>query len=101
MEKWCDTIKANMPRFQSASSAEGMMARRTLTAICKESADARRLSNCYTRREASSPPRVDASTDPWRVIQGMNFHPLHTGSRDGFSRLTFFTNTSRGREALK
>ena len=100
-EKRCDATKANVPRSRSASSADGMMARRTLAAIRKESADARRPSNCCARREASALPRVDASTGHWRVSQVVNPLPVHAGSREGFNRLTFFTNTSRGREALK
>ena len=101
VEKRCDATKVNVPRSQSALSAEGVTARRTLAAIRKESADARRLSSCCARREASAPPRVDASTDHWRVSQGVNPPPVHTGSREGFSRLTFFTNAIRSREALK
>ena len=100
-EKKCDATKLNAPRSRSASSAEGTIARRTLAAIHKESTDARRPSNCCAMREASAPPRVDASTYPWRVTQCMNLPPVHTGSREGFSRLTFFTNAIRGEEALK
>ena len=73
-----------------------MMARRTHAAICKDSDKAKRLSSCCTRREASAPPWVYASTDPWKVSQGVNPSPEHAGSRERFSRLTFLTNVSRG-----
>ena len=79
-----------------------MTARRTLADIYKESADNMRPSNYYVMREESAPLRLDASTDPWQVSQDVNPPPpVHAGSREGFSRLTFFTNASRGREALK
>ena len=94
-------MKVNVPRLQSALFADGMMARRTLTAIRKESADARRPPNYCAMRETSAPPGVDALTDPWRVSQGVNPALVHTGSREGFTRLTFLTNARRGREALK
>ena len=45
------------------------MSRWTLTAICKESANTRRLSNCCARREASAPPWVYALTNLWRISQ--------------------------------
>ena len=51
-EKRYNAKKANVPRSQSALSADGMTARWT-----------------HTSRKALSPPWVDASTDPWRVIQ--------------------------------
>ena len=100
-EKRCDTTKVNVTRSRSASFADGMTARRTLASIRKESADARRPPNFCARRKASEPPRIDASTDPWRVIQGVNPPPVHAGSREGFIRFTFFANASRGRESLK
>ena len=40
-EKRCGATKENMPMLRSASSAEGMITRRTLAAIIKESADAK------------------------------------------------------------
>ena len=40
--------------------------------ISKESDDSKRPYNCCARREASSPPQVDASTNTWRVSQGVN-----------------------------
>ena len=43
VEKRYDATKAKVPRSQPASSADGMTARLTLAAICKESTDARRL----------------------------------------------------------
>ena len=101
-EKRCDVIKAKVPRSRSASTADGMTARRTLAAIFKESVGARSPSNCCARREASAPSQVDTSTNPWRVSQGVNPPPpVHAGSREGFSRLTFLTNASRRREVLK
>ena len=92
-EKRCDATKAKVPRSRSDSSKDGMTARQTLTAISKESADARRLYNCCTRREASAPTQVDASTDPWQVSQGM--------VKGGVQQDHIFTNASRGREVLK
>ena len=88
-EKRCNEKKAKVPRSRSASTVDGMASRRTFTAIRKESADARHPSNCCTRREASVPPRVDASTDPWRSSQVVNPPPVHAGSREGFNRLKF------------
>ena len=64
-EKRCDAEKANVPRSQSASSADRMTARRNLAAIRKESADARLPSNFCTRREASANPQVKALNGPW------------------------------------
>ena len=58
-----------------------MVARRTLVATRKYYANARRPSNLCARREASAPPRVDASTDLWQVSQGVNTPPAHAGSR--------------------
>ena len=63
-EKRCEATKANVPRLQSTASAEGMKAGRTLTAIFKEYAQTRRLSNCCARSEALAPPRVDALSYP-------------------------------------
>ena len=74
-EKRCDATKANMPRSQSVSSVDRMTERRTLTDIHKESSNARRPSNCCARREASAPPQVDTSTDPWRVSQSVTPPP--------------------------
>ena len=51
-EKRCNATKANVQRSRSASYANGMMARRTLVEICKESVNVRRLSNCCAKREA-------------------------------------------------
>ena len=34
------------------------------------------------------PPWVDALTDSWQASQGVT-PPVHTGSREGFSRITF------------
>ena len=66
---------ANMTRLQSSSSEDRIMARRILTAIRKESANARRPSNFCARRGASAPPRVDALTNPWCDSQGMTPPP--------------------------
>ena len=91
-----------MPRLQSASSADRMTERRTLAAIRKEPADARRPSNCCAKKEASAPPRVDVSTDPWRVRHGATPpSPVQSELREGFKRLTFLTKMIRERDALK
>ena len=82
-------------------SADKMTARRNLATIPKESANKRGQYNCCTRREASLHPQVDASTDSWRISQGVNPPTVHRGPREGFIRLKFFINTSRGREVLK
>ena len=74
VEKRCDATKAEVPKSRSASSTDGMQARRTHAAVRRESTKAIRLSSCCARREASAPSQVDASTVPWRFIQGMN-HP--------------------------
>ena len=94
-------MKANILRLQSASFEGVMTARRTLAAIRKECADARRPSMYCTVREVSAHPRVDALTYPWGISQSVNPPAVITGSSKGFSRLTFFTNESRTREALK
>ena len=49
----------------------------------------------------SAPSRVNASTVPWRVIQGVNLPPEQVGSREGFKRDAFLTNSKSGMEALK
>ena len=100
-EKRCDATKAKVPRSRSASSADGIAARRTRAAFRRESAEARRPSSYWARREASTPPRVDASTVPCRVSQGVNPPPAHAGSREGLINDTFLTRASNGREALK
>ena len=50
VDKRCDATKENVPRSRSASSADGMAARRTLAAVHRESANVRRLSSCWSRR---------------------------------------------------
>ena len=101
MEKKCDAIKSKVPKLRSASSVDGMVARRARAAIHKESAEASRPSSCCARREASDPQRVNASTVPWQVIQGVNSPSAQAGSREGFVNYTFLTNTKSGMEALK
>ena len=63
-ENRCEAKKANMTKSRSASSADGIAARRTLATVCGESTEVKRLSICCDRREASDPPRVAASTVP-------------------------------------
>ena len=68
-------MKANVPKSQSASSADGMTNRRTLLAFRSKSAKAKRPSICWASREVSAPPRVSALTIPWHVRQVLNPPP--------------------------
>ena len=100
-EKRCKATKAKVPRSRRTSSAHVIADSRNRAAVRRESADARRLSSCWTKREASVPPWVDAFTVPCRVSQGVNPPPVHARSREGFIRNTFLTRASNGREAPK
>ena len=75
---------------------DGMKTRRTLTAICKKSDEAKCPSRYCARREALATPHVDASIDPWCVIQGVNPPPVRFGSKEGFRRLMLFADYIRG-----
>ena len=55
-ENRCEAKKANMPKSQRASSAEGIVSRETLAAVCRNSTDYKRPSSCCYRREVSTPP---------------------------------------------
>ena len=70
-------------------------------AVRRESVEASLLSILCSRREASAPPRVDASNVSWRFIQGVTPSPAQAGSREGFKSDTLFMNARSGREALK
>ena len=63
-EKRCEAKKSNMPKSQSASSADGMTVSQTLTAVRNESTKAKHPSICWVRLEVSAPPRVAALTIP-------------------------------------
>ena len=95
-EKRCNATKVNVPRSRITSSTDGMAARWTLTAIYKESVDAMCPSNCYVRRESSAPPRVDASINPWRVIQGVNTPSVQSGSKGGVQKAHIFDKRKDG-----
>ena len=67
-ENRCEVTKTNVPKLRSASSAEGIAARRTLVAVRRDSAKAKRPSSCCTKRETPAPPpRVDISSVPCHV----------------------------------
>ena len=100
-EKRCKEMKANMPKSESVSSADGIAARRTLTSARRESAKAKLPSRCWARSEASDPPRVYTSTVPWCVIYGVNPPSVQDGSKEGFHSVTFFKNSRRRFDALK
>ena len=68
-----------MNRSQIALYADGMANRRNLANIHMESAEAKRLSRCYVRREASTPQWVDASTVPWSVRHGDSPNQIRMG----------------------
>ena len=74
-EKRCDATKANVPRSQSASSADRMASRWTLVSVQRESTKLRRQSSSWDRREALEPPGVDTSTMPCQVSHGANPPP--------------------------
>ena len=83
-----------MNRSQIALYADGMANRRNLANIHTESAEAKRLSRCYVRREASTPQWVDASTVPWSVRHGDIPQTNQDGSREGFQRNMLLKNGS-------
>ena len=99
-EKMCKLTEANVPKPRSAFSTDGINARWILVAVRKEFSKAKRPSSYWARREALSPPRVDASTTNWRVSQGLKPLPVQAGSREGFRSLALFTNFGKGREDL-
>ena len=74
-EKRCKATNSKVLRSQSASSADGMAARRTRAAVRREYSNARCLSSCWARREAYLPPRVDDWTVPCLVSHGVNPPP--------------------------
>ena len=104
LDKRCEATKATTSRSHSASSMDGITTRRTLTDICRESAEANQPSRCCTGREEFYSQHEDASTIPWFIIHRETPpppQPEQYGYREGFHINVFFMKLSRGREALK
>ena len=94
-----EEVKCN--RFEYAKVAKCLFCGRDdgkakIVAMGKESANVRCPSNCYSRREASAPPWVDASTDPWQVIQGTNPPPCANGVEIGVQQANVFQKREQG-----
>ena len=96
-EKRCDVMKGKVPKSRSALSTDGIQVKRTHVDVRRDSSEDSLLYIFCTRREASDPSRVNASTVPWRVIQDVNPPPAQAGSREGFKRDAFLTNSKSGR----
>ena len=91
----CNVTKANMPRSRIASSVDGTTARRTLTVTNKESVNARRPCNCFSRKEASAPPHVDVQTNPWSVTQDVT-PPCASRFKVGVQKAHVFEKCEQG-----
>ena len=74
-------MKEKVPKSRSALSVDGMTASQSRVAFRRDSAEYSLPSSFCVRKEVSAPPRADALTVPWRVIQGGSYEAWAWRSR--------------------